>query len=278
MPRRNGETALDPQTCGPGGGSGRCRRRPSRNPSPSWTTNASVPSASTSPKRSSTTCADESPRRGGPRRRPSQTGRRACSWRRCRSSRATGAPSTTSGRFEARLNALPQFLTEIDGLDIHFIHVKSPHENALPLIITHGWPGSIIEMLNVDRPAQPTRRHTAATRTDAFDVVVPSMPGYGFSGKPTATGWDPVHIAERLDRADAAPGIHAVRRAGRRLGRADHRRDGCKGAAGAARHPLQHARHGPARRLEGADVERLRDRRSGADRSVTPTSNARTTG
>ena len=98
-------------------------------------------------------------------------------------------------RFEARLNALPQFITEIDGLDIHFIHVKSPHENALPLIITHGWPGSVVEMLNVVGPlSDPTAYGGDAE--DAFDVVVPSMPGYGFSGKPTATGWDPVHIAD----------------------------------------------------------------------------------
>jgi pimeloyl-ACP methyl ester carboxylesterase len=97
-------------------------------------------------------------------------------------------------RFEARLNALPQFITEIDGLDIHFIHVKSPHENALPLIITHGWPGSIIEMLNVVGPLTDPTAH-GGDAEDAFDVVVPSMPGYGFSGKPTATGWDPVHIA-----------------------------------------------------------------------------------
>ena len=97
-------------------------------------------------------------------------------------------------RFEARLNALPQFMTEIDGLDIHFIHVKSPHENALPLIITHGWPGSVVEMLNVIGPlADPTAHGGSAE--DAFDVVVPSMPGYGFSAKPAATGWDPVHIA-----------------------------------------------------------------------------------
>jgi pimeloyl-ACP methyl ester carboxylesterase len=97
-------------------------------------------------------------------------------------------------RFETRLNALPQFITEVDELDIHFIHVKSPHENALPLIITHGWPGSVIEMLNVLGPlTDPTAYGGDAE--DAFDVVVPSMPGYGFSGKPTATGWDPVHIA-----------------------------------------------------------------------------------
>src|SRR5258705_7179546 len=98
-------------------------------------------------------------------------------------------------RFEARLNALPQFITEIDGLDIHFIHVKSPHENALPLIITHGWPGSIIEMLNVVGPLSDPTAH-GGDAEDAFDVVVPSMPGYGYSERPSATGWDPVHIAE----------------------------------------------------------------------------------
>jgi pimeloyl-ACP methyl ester carboxylesterase len=90
--------------------------------------------------------------------------------------------------FVARLNAFPQFMTEIDGLDIHFIHVRSPHENALPLIITHGWPGSVIEMLNVIGPL-------AEDAEDPFDVVVPSMPGYGFSARPAETGWDPVHIA-----------------------------------------------------------------------------------
>jgi pimeloyl-ACP methyl ester carboxylesterase len=98
-------------------------------------------------------------------------------------------------RLEARLNALPQFMTEIDGLDIHFIHLRSPHENALPLIITHGWPGSVIEMLNVIGPLSDPTAH-GGDAADAFDVVVPSMPGYGFSAKPTTTGWDPVHIAE----------------------------------------------------------------------------------
>ncbi|HEY3096015.1 MAG TPA: epoxide hydrolase [Acidimicrobiia bacterium] len=98
-------------------------------------------------------------------------------------------------RFEARLNALPQFMTEIDGLDIHFIHVKSAHENALPLIITHGWPGSVIEMLNVIGPLTDPEAH-GGKADDAFDLVIPSMPGYGFSGKPTTTGWDPVHIAD----------------------------------------------------------------------------------
>ncbi len=98
------------------------------------------------------------------------------------------------GRFEARLNAFPQFITEIDGLDIHFVHVRSPHENALPLIITHGWPGSIIEILSTIGPLSDPTAY-GGNAEDAFDVVVPSMPGYGFSAKPSTTGWDPVHIA-----------------------------------------------------------------------------------
>ncbi|MEI5582451.1 MULTISPECIES: epoxide hydrolase family protein [unclassified Agromyces] len=98
-------------------------------------------------------------------------------------------------RFETRLNAVPQYVTEIDGLDIHFIHVRSPHENALPVIITHGWPGSIIEMLNVLDPlADPTGHGGDAA--DAFDVIVPSMPGYGYSEKPAEPGWGPVRIAD----------------------------------------------------------------------------------
>ena len=99
------------------------------------------------------------------------------------------------GRLEARLNAFPHFITEIDGLDIHFIHVRSPQENALPVIITHGWPGSIVEMLNVIGPLADPTAHGGDAK-DAFHVVVPSMPGYGFSGKPTGTGWGPVHIAD----------------------------------------------------------------------------------
>jgi pimeloyl-ACP methyl ester carboxylesterase len=97
-------------------------------------------------------------------------------------------------KVEARLNAVPNFITEIDGLDIHFIHVRSKHPNALPLIVTHGWPGSIIEQLKIVDPlTNPTAYGESAS--DAFDVVIPSMPGYGFSGKPTATGWDAQHIA-----------------------------------------------------------------------------------
>ena len=97
-------------------------------------------------------------------------------------------------RVEAELNALPQFITEIDGLDIHFIHVRSQHEHALPLIVTHGWPGSIIEQLKIINPLTNPTAH-GGSASDAFHVVIPSLPGYGFSGKPTATGWDPIRTA-----------------------------------------------------------------------------------
>ena len=97
-------------------------------------------------------------------------------------------------RFEAKLNTLPQFMTEIDGLDMHFIHVRSKHEHALPLIVTHGWPGSVIEQLKIIEPLTTPTAH-GASAADAFDVVIPSLPGYGFSGKPTTTGWDPIRIA-----------------------------------------------------------------------------------
>src|SRR5580692_2155305 len=97
-------------------------------------------------------------------------------------------------KIEAKLNALPQFTTEIDGLDIHFIHVRSKHENALPLIVTHGWPGSIIEQMKIIDPLTNPTAH-GGSASDAFHLVIPSMPGYGYSGKPTATGWDVSHIA-----------------------------------------------------------------------------------
>jgi pimeloyl-ACP methyl ester carboxylesterase len=97
---------------------------------------------------------------------------------------------------EARLNALPQFITTIDGLDIHFIHVRSKHKSALPLIVTHGWPGSILEQVKIIAPLTNPTAHGGRAE-DAFDIVIPSMPGYGFSGKPTSTGWGP----ERMGRA-----------------------------------------------------------------------------
>jgi pimeloyl-ACP methyl ester carboxylesterase len=96
---------------------------------------------------------------------------------------------------EAKLNALPQFITNIDGVDIHFIHVRSKNPNALPLIITHGWPGSIIEQMKVIGPLTDPEAY-GGSASDAFDVVIPSLPGHGFSGKPTITGWDPIRIAK----------------------------------------------------------------------------------
>src|SRR5215468_3634871 len=97
-------------------------------------------------------------------------------------------------KVEARLNALPQFITEIDGLDIHFIHVRSQHANALPLIVTHGWPGSVVEQMKIIDPLTNPTAH-GASASDAFHLVIPSLPGHGFSGKPTAPGWDPIRIA-----------------------------------------------------------------------------------
>ena len=97
-------------------------------------------------------------------------------------------------KVEARINAVPNFITEIDGLDIHFIHVRSKHEHALPIIVTHGWPGSIVEQLKIIEPLTNPTAH-GGTASDAFHVVIPSMPGYGFSGKPTSPGWGPERIA-----------------------------------------------------------------------------------
>ena len=95
---------------------------------------------------------------------------------------------------EKTLNSLPNYLTEIDGLEIHFIHVRSRHENALPIIVTHGWPGSIVEQLKIIEPLTDPTAH-GGTEADAFDVVIPSLPGHGLSAKPTSTGWDPVRTA-----------------------------------------------------------------------------------
>ena len=96
---------------------------------------------------------------------------------------------------EAKINAVPNFITEIDGLDIHFMHIRSKHENALPMIVTHGWPGSFIEQMKIFAPLTDPTAH-GGTAADAFHLVIPSLPGYGFSGKPTAPGWNPVSIAK----------------------------------------------------------------------------------
>jgi len=101
-------------------------------------------------------------------------------------------------RAEAKLNALPQFVTEIDGLDLHFIHVRSRHEDALPLIVTHGWPGSVLELLKVIEPLTDPTAHGGAAQ-DAFHLVIPSLPGYGFSARPQSAGWNPDRIAHAWD-------------------------------------------------------------------------------
>src|SRR3954463_710447 len=145
------------------------------------------------------------------------------------------------GRCEEKLNALPQFLTEIDGLDIHFLHVRSEHADALPLIVNHGWPGSIVEQLKIiDRVPNPAAH--GASAADAFHVVIPSMRGSGFSGKPTTTGWGP----ERMGRAwaELMTRLQPLRRPRRRLGGVRRRRpDGLAGTCGIARDPHQHAGH-----------------------------------
>ncbi len=140
---------------------------------------------------------------------------------------------------EATLNALPQFVTEIDGLDIHFIHVRSRHEDALPLIITHGWPGSVIEQLKVIEPLTDPTAH-GGRASDAFDLVIPSLPGYGFSGKPTTTGWDPVRIARAWVVLMKRLGYTRFVAQGGDWGAAVTQEDGSPGCPGAARDPLQH--------------------------------------
>ena len=147
------------------------------------------------PEESSTTCAGASPRRAGPARSWSPIGRRACSWRRLQELARYWATDYDWRKAEAKLNALPQFTTEIDGVDIHFIHVKSPHENALPLIMTHGWPGSVIELLEAVGPLTDPTAHGGRAE-DAFDLVLPSLPGYGFSAEPTELGWNVGRIAQ----------------------------------------------------------------------------------
>ena len=141
---------------------------------------------------------------------------------------------------EAKLQSLPNFITEIDGLDIHFIHVRSKHENALPLIVTHGWPGSVVEQLKIVDPLTNPTAH-GASASDAFHLVIPSMPGYGFSGKADHDRVGPRPHCTGLDRADEAPRIHEIRGARRRLGCDHHRADGRAGATGITGHSHQHA-------------------------------------
>ena len=156
---------------------------------------------------------------------------------------------------EAKLNALPQFITEIDGLDIHFIHVRSKHENALPLIVTHGWPGSVIEQLKIIDPLTNPTAH-GASASDAFHLVIPSMPGYGFSGKPTTTGWGPDRIARAWVVLMKRLGYTQFVAQGGDLGAGVCDRDGQTGASGIAGHSHQLPWYYPTRHCEGAPVRR----------------------
>ena len=165
-------------------------------------------------------------------------------------------------KVEAKLNALPQFITEIDGLDIHFIHVRSKHENALPLIVTHGWPGSIIEQLKIIDPLTNPTAH-GASASDAFHLVIPSMPGYGFSGKPTTTGWDPARIARAWVVLMKRLGYTQFVAQGGDWGALVVDHDGCTSPPGIDRHSHQHAWCCSTRRFKGDPV-----RRPGAIRSI----------
>ena len=147
---------------------------------------------------------------------------------------------------EAKLNALPNFITEIDGLDIHFIHVRSRHEDALPLIVTHGWPGSVIEQLKIIEPLTNPTAH-GASAADAFHVVVPSLPGHGFSAKPAATGWDPVRIARAWVVLMKRLGYAEFVAQGGDWGAAVTQTMGTQAPAGLLGIPLQYARYGPGR-------------------------------
>ena len=148
---------------------------------------------------------------------------------------------------EAKLNALPQFTTDIDGVNIHFIHVKSPHPDALPLIMTHGWPGSVIELLgSVGLLTDPTAHGGRAE--DAFDLVLPSLPGYGFSGEPTEVGWDPGRVARAWAELMRRLGYTRYVAQGGDVGASVTDAMGRQGPAGAGRHPHELARDGAGRR------------------------------
>src|SRR5689334_11937735 len=142
-------------------------------------------------------------------------------------------------RAEAQIFSYPNFVTNVDGLDIHFVHVKSKHPNALPVINTHGWPGSIIEQLKIIGPLIDPTAHGGAA-ADAFDVVIPSLPGYGFSGKPTSPGWGRTAHCQGVGGVDEPDRLQPLRGPGRRLGKCDQRSDGVAAAARPACHPHQH--------------------------------------
>jgi pimeloyl-ACP methyl ester carboxylesterase len=155
-------------------------------------------------------------------------------------------------KVEATLNSLPQFMTEIDGLELHFLHVRSPHQDALPLIVTHGWPGSIIEQLKLIGPLTDPTSH-GGSPADAFHVVIPSLPGHGFSAKPTTTGWDPRRIARAWATLMGRLGYGRYVAQGGDWGAAVTQAMGIQ-APRAAGHPLQHGRHRPPRARQGFET------------------------
>ncbi len=166
-----------------------------------------------------------------------------------RAGRLLGRRLRLARRAKARINELPQFTTEIDGQQIHFLHVRSPEPGALPLVLSHGWPGSIVEFLDVIGPLTDPRAH-GGDPADAFHVVIPSIPGFGFSGQVAEAGWDSRRIAARVRRADAPARLRALRRAGRRLRRLHRAGPGPGRRRPRRRHPRQrgHLRLHPVRR------------------------------
>jgi pimeloyl-ACP methyl ester carboxylesterase len=174
-------------------------------------------------------------------------------------------------KVEAKLSALPHFITEIDGLDIHFIHVRSKHEGALPLIVTHGWPGSIIEQMKIIDPLTNPTAH-GANVSDAFHLVIPSIPGYGYSGKPTTTGWDCPHIARAWVELMKRLGYTRYVAQGGDWGALITEQNGSACASGIARHSRQHGwrvsgRHQQRGFFRGAGAIGSLSRREGRVRS-----------
>ena len=219
--------------------------------------------------RSWLTCAVGSKRPGGPIARRIRS--RACAWTRSRRWPATGPTDYDWRAFEKRFAALPHFVTEIDGVDIHFIHVRSTHEDALPLIVTHGWPGSTIEQLKIIEPLTDPTAHGAGA-ADAFHLVIPSLPGHGFSGKPTETGWDPIRIARAWVVLMERLGYERYVAQGGDWGNAVTEQLALLQARWVARHPHQHARDALARGLEGVVSRGLLPRQA-----CRPTRSRRTT-
>ena len=186
-----------------------------------------------------------------PERERSPTQRKACSWRRCRALAQYWATEYDWRKCEAKINALPNFITEIDGLDIHFIHVRSKHDNALPMIVTHGWPGSIIEQMKIIDPLTESDRawRDRGRCLPSRDSVAA---GLRLLRQADEAGMEPRQHRESVGDAHATPRLHEIRGAGRRLGQFHFRGDGSAAAAGIARHSHQHGGDGSARCFEGA--------------------------